>query len=81
MIRAKDMAQQTKQHVENDHRTGVPYMREIINRGAADIHAHIVGIDGGEILLRAGQRVVQTQLRRISHCKYSPKRPVKSVRD
>lgn len=38
MFCAIDMTQQTKQHVENDHRTGIAYMREVINRWSADIH-------------------------------------------
>ena len=75
MIRTIDMTQQAEQQVKNDHWTGIADMCKIINRRATDIHAHIVGIDGRKLLLRAGQRVVQTQARRISHCKYSPKDP------
>jgi hypothetical protein len=61
MIGAVEVPQQPEQHVEDDRRPRVADMRIVVNRRAADIHAHIVGVDRDEILLRACQRVVKSQ--------------------
>ena len=67
VVFAIDMAQQPEQHVEDDHRARVADMGEVIDRRAADIHAHIVWIDGRKSTLRARERVVQRQDRLFGH--------------
>ena len=65
---AVKVTQQPEQHVEDDHRPGIADMSEVVDRGTADIHAHVQGIDGAKILLRPRQRVVEPQaLVRINH--------------
>ena len=49
------------QHVEDDHRAGVAEMGEVVDRGPAHIHAHMVRIDGLEPLLLAVERVVENK--------------------
>ena len=63
MALAIDVLQQSEQHVEYDDRPGVADMGEIVDRGAADIESHRVAVDRCEILLAAGEGVVETQLR------------------
>jgi hypothetical protein len=58
---AVDLAEQAEQHVEHDHRPCIADMGIIIDGGTADIHAHIRRVQGGELLLGAGQRVVEAQ--------------------
>ena len=58
-LRAIGLAQQAVEHVEDDDGAGVADMGEVIDRGAADIHAHMGGIDGAERLLRAGECIVK----------------------
>ena len=36
----------TIDHIENDQYSRMPHMTEVINRHAADIHAHMAGFDG-----------------------------------
>ena len=62
VVRAVDMAQQTEQHVEDDGRAGIADMGEVVDRRAADIHAHVCRIDGDKVLLLARQRVVEPQM-------------------
>ena len=59
MLGAVDMAQQAEQHVEHDHRPGVADMGEVVDGRAADIEPHRARVDRREILLPAGQRVVE----------------------
>ena len=61
VVVAVEVAQQPEQHVEDDDRPRVADMGEVVDRRAADIHAHIVGIDRGKSLLRPRQRVVEPQ--------------------
>ena len=55
-------AQQPRQHVEDHHRARVADMRQVVDRRAAHIHAHVLGIERLEPLLPAGQAVVQDQV-------------------
>ncbi len=61
VVRAVEMAQQPEQHIEDDDRARIADMGEVIDGRAADIHAHIVGLDRGKILLRARQRIVEPE--------------------
>jgi cysteinyl-tRNA synthetase len=61
VIGAIDMAQQPKQHVEDDDRPRIADMGEVIDRRAAYVHAHVLRIDGDKILLRPRQRIIQAQ--------------------
>ena len=54
-----DMPQQPRQHVEDDGRAGVAEVRAVVDRGPADIHPDIAGIDRREDLLAASLRVGQ----------------------
>ncbi len=58
-----EMAQQPKQHVEHDRRARIADMGEVVDRRAADIHAHVVRVDRDKVLLRPRQRIVKSQLR------------------
>ena len=53
------IAQQAVKHVEHHHGAGVAKVGAVVNRGAADIHAHIVRVDRGEDFLRPRFGVVQ----------------------
>ena len=55
------MAQQAKQHVKHNDGPGIADMGEIIDRGAADIHAHVIRLEGFEVLLLAGECIVKAQ--------------------
>ena len=55
------MAQQPEQHIEHDGRAGIADMGEIVNRGAADIHADILRVARDESVLALGQAVVEAQ--------------------
>ncbi len=61
VVRAVDVPQEPEQHVEHDDRPGVADMREIVDGRAADIEPHRVRVDRREILLAAGEGVVETQ--------------------
>ena len=61
VIFAIDMAQQPEENIEHDDGSRVADMGEIIDRRAADIHAHVFRIDGRKFRLFAGQRVVKFQ--------------------
>ena len=61
VLGAIEMAQQPEQHVEDDDRPRIADMGEVVDRRAADIHAHVGRIDRDEILLRPRQRVVEPQ--------------------
>ena len=67
MRSAVEVTQQTIQHVEDDQRAGIADVRVIINRWAADIHAHIARIDGRKIFFGARERVVEAQIVRRRH--------------
>ncbi len=45
VVRTIKMAQQPEQHVKHDGRARITDMGEVINRGAADIHAHVFRIE------------------------------------
>ena len=61
VFRPIEMAEQPEQHVKDDDGAGIADMGEIIDRGAADIHAHVRRIEGFEVLLLAGERVIKAQ--------------------
>ena len=61
MVRPVDLAEQAEQNVEHDHRPGVADMGVVVDRGPADIDPHRRRIDGRELLLAAGQGVVEAQ--------------------
>ncbi len=61
---AVNMSQHPVKHIEHDDRASITDMGEVINRGAADIHADIVRIDGIKFGFFAGQRVVKLQTHR-----------------
>ena len=65
VVGAIDVAQESEQHIEHDDRPGIADMGEIVDRGAADIETHRLRVDRREILLAAGQRVVEAQPRRL----------------
>ena len=68
VVLAVEVPEQPEQHVEDDDRPRIADMGEVVDGRAADIHAHIVRIDGDKILLRPRQRVVEPQaLRRFRH--------------
>ena len=52
------MFQIAEHHVEGDGRTGMPQMGVAINRGTADIHAHIGGMQGHETFFLTSERIV-----------------------
>jgi len=58
---AIDMPEQPVEHVEDDHRPGIADMREVVDRRAADIHAHILRVDRCELRLFTGQRIVEPE--------------------
>ena len=61
MVRPVNVAEKPEQHVEHDHRPRVADMGEVVDGGAADVHAHRLRVDRREILLGAGERVVEAQ--------------------
>ena len=63
MVGAIEVAQEPEQHVEHDDRPGVADMGEVVDRGPADIETHRLRVDRREILLAAGEGVVETQPR------------------
>ena len=50
---------QPVEHVEHHHRPGVADMGAVIDGGTAHIHAHVLGIEGDEILLRPRKGVIE----------------------
>ena len=68
VVGAVDVAQEPEQHVEDDRRSGVADMGEIVDRRPAHIHAHICRVERTEFRLRPRQRVVKPQ----THVKPSP---------
>ena len=50
-----------EQQVEGDRRACVAQVGVAIDRGAADIHAYMLGVDGLEGLLAARERIVQIE--------------------
>jgi hypothetical protein len=61
VIGPEDMAQQAEQNVEDDQRPGVADVSEVIDRGAAHVHAHALRVDGYECPLVTGESVVELQ--------------------
>ncbi len=61
VLGAIDLAQQAKQHVEDDERPRIADMRVVIDRRPADIDAHIRRVDRHELLFAARQRIVKLQ--------------------
>jgi hypothetical protein len=64
MLRPVGMAEQAEQHVEHDDRPRIADMGVVVDRRAADIETHRARVDRREILLPAGQRVVEAQRHR-----------------
>ena len=58
----KHPPQQPREDVEHHHRPGVAQMRQIIDRGAADIHPDVIGIDRPERFALPGEAVVEAEL-------------------
>jgi hypothetical protein len=54
-----DVAQQPVEYVEDDDGPRVADMGEVVHRRPAHIHAHVGRIEGTEVLLPAGERVVK----------------------
>ena len=52
------MLQVAEHHVERDGGAGMPQMGVAINRGTADIHAHIGGMQGHETFFLTSERIV-----------------------
>src|SRR6185312_5488065 len=61
VVGAGEMAQQPEQHIEHDHRPRIADMGEVVNRGATDIHPHVLGIERNEVFLGLGQGIEQAQ--------------------
>ena len=61
VLLAVDVAEQPKQHVENDDGPRVADVREVVDRRPADVHAHVAGIDRLERLLAPRQRIVERE--------------------
>jgi hypothetical protein len=61
VLGAIEMAQQPEQHVEDDDRPRIADMGIVIDRRAADIHAHMLGVDRRERLLGSGQGIVKSE--------------------
>ncbi len=61
VLRPIDMPEQAEEHVEHDDRPRVADMGEVVDRRAADIEAHCGRVDRREVLLAAGQGVVEAQ--------------------
>ena len=59
MIFAIGMAEQPIEHIENDRRPRVADMRAVIDGGAADIEAHIRGIERRKRLFLARGGVIE----------------------
>jgi hypothetical protein len=67
MTRAIFFAQQAIKHVEDDQRTGVADMGEIIDRRPADIEPHIARVERRKDFPIASQGIVKFQGRRDGH--------------
>ena len=52
----------TEEHVEGDGWARVAQMRVAVNRGTADVHAHMGGVERLEQLFRACQRIVNQKI-------------------
>lgn len=61
MVFAKDVAQQPIENIEHDDRARIADMGKIINRRAADIHAHIVSVDRCKFRFFACECIVKFQ--------------------
>ena len=53
------VAQQAEQRIKHNHRARVAKVRAVINRRAADVHAHVVGVDWFEVDLVADLCIVE----------------------
>ena len=71
---AIDVAQQPEQHIEDDHGPRIADMGEVVNRGAADIHAHVLRIDRRELVFGLGQGVEEAQGHRTARKRRGRKR-------
>src|SRR5690606_18117509 len=60
-VLAIEVPEQPEQHVEDDDRPRIADMGEVVNGRPADIHPHVLAVDGDKILLRPRQRVVEPQ--------------------
>src|SRR5262249_32971202 len=86
---AIEMAEQPEQHVEDDDRPRIADMGIVIDGRPADIHAHCLGIDRREDVLRSRESIVEFQrghkllwdlpARRIASIEIEEKRPPASV--
>ena len=63
MVDAIEVPEEAEQHVEHDDRPGVTDMGEVIDCRPADVETHRLWVDWREILLAAGEGVVETQPR------------------
>ena len=61
VVGAVEVAQQPEQHVEDDDGPRIADMGAVVDRRAAHVEAHLLGIERREILLAPGQRIVQAQ--------------------
>jgi hypothetical protein len=52
-------------HVERDHRAGMAEVAVVVDRHAANVHAHLSGVQWGEFLQFTRQRVVDAQTHEI----------------
>ena len=64
VVRPVEMAKQAEEHVEDDDRPRVADMGKIVDRRPADVHAHVLGIEGDKVLLLPCQRVVEPKSHR-----------------
>ena len=62
VLGAVDVTQQPEENVEHDDRPCIADMGIVVDRRAANIHAHIGRIDRPELGLLSGQRVVELEL-------------------
>ena len=53
--------QPARHHIEDQHHAGMTDVAVVINRDAADIHAHTARIDRLESFLAAGKRVMDAE--------------------
>ena len=61
--------------VEGQHHPGVPHVAQVVDRHAADVHAHMAGFNGPQRLQSAGQGVVDVQ----AHARAVPTAPGRNI--
>ncbi len=83
VVLAIEMAQETVKNVENDGRTRIADMGIVVDCRPAHIHAHLVRIDGDEVLFGPRERVVDPEAPetvRHPHLPFSTHRHAEAVR-